>query len=130
MLEENFARIVETDFTADMEEQLVKLKKVKRIGSNYYMNFIHLLKAVEKAERTLKKLKFQVSIDEKCPECKEGDLVIKIGRYGKFIACNRYPECDYTRQIEIVVEDGKCPKCGSGILERLQEKDVLQILCL
>ncbi|NLJ95022.1 MAG: type I DNA topoisomerase [Clostridiaceae bacterium] len=124
MLEENFARIVETDFTADMEEQLDKVEEGEKDWVELLREFYPPFEeAVEKAEKNIEKVEIpEVSIDEKCPECKEGDLVIKIGRYGKFIACNRYPECDYTRQIEIVVEDGKCPKCGSGILEKTTRK--------
>ncbi|NLZ71149.1 MAG: type I DNA topoisomerase [Clostridiaceae bacterium] len=124
LLEENFTRIVETDFTANMEEQLDDVEEGKK-------NWIELLKqfypdfhqSVLEAEKTIEKVEIpEVPINEKCPECNEGDLIIKEGRYGKFIACNRYPDCKYTRPIEIVVEDGKCPKCGSGILEKTTKK--------
>ncbi|HHF51169.1 MAG TPA: DNA topoisomerase I, partial [Candidatus Aminicenantes bacterium] len=49
---------------------------------------------------------------EKCPDC-GGDLVVKQGRYGKFIACSRYPECRYTKKIENKTRV-ICPKCGKG----------------
>ncbi len=47
--------------------------------------------------------------------------MIKEGRFGKFIACSRYPECRYTRNIENAVK-GKCPLCGSGLVSRVSRK--------
>ena len=58
---------------------------------------------------------------EKCPDCHEGDLVVKEGRFGKFVACSRYPECKYTKNVEVVAR-GKCPLCGSGLLTRTSKK--------
>ena len=49
---------------------------------------------------------------EKCPECKEGDLVIRIGRFGRFVACSRYPECKYKANWQNKI-GMKCPKCTS-----------------
>jgi DNA topoisomerase-1 len=62
-----------------------------------------------------------VSTGEQSPECHAGDLVVKEGRYGKFIACSRYPECRYTRNVENAVK-GKCPLCGSGLVSRTSKK--------
>jgi DNA topoisomerase-1 len=50
-------------------------------------------------------------LDEVCPECKEGELLVRSSRYGKFIGCSRYPECKYTRAIPTGI---KCPKCKTG----------------
>ncbi|KKT64878.1 MAG: topoisomerase protein, partial [Candidatus Woesebacteria bacterium GW2011_GWA2_44_33] len=48
-----------------------------------------------------------------CPKCKKGELVVRIGRFGKFISCSRFPDCDFTEKyIEKI--GMKCPKCGSG----------------
>lgn len=52
------------------------------------------------------------STGEQCPECKEGMLVYKKGRYGKFLACNRYPECKYTKPVNEAIMP--CPKCATG----------------
>jgi DNA topoisomerase-1 len=57
----------------------------------------------------------------KCPDCGEGDLVIRMGRFGKFIACSRFPECKHTEQIKEVV-DWKCPECGSEVVIRRSKK--------
>ena len=50
---------------------------------------------------------------EKCPECKEGDLVIRTGKFGQFISCGRFPECKYTAKLEKKM-GMMCPECGSG----------------
>lgn len=124
MLESNFESIVNTDFTANMEEALDRVEE----GQQDWIELLHefypdFKKAIQKADEEIEKIEIpEVPIDEKCPKCENGDLVIKEGRYGKFIACNRYPECDYTRAIEVYVDDGVCPKCGSGILEKTTRK--------
>lgn len=123
MLEENFSSIVDTDFTADMEEKLDDVEEGNKdwiqVLNDFYPEFHQLIK---KAEDNIEKVEMpEIPIDEKCPKCGDGDLVIKHGRYGKFIACNKYPDCDYSRAIEVKV-DGKCPKCGSGILEKTTKK--------
>jgi DNA topoisomerase-1 len=51
---------------------------------------------------------------EICPECKEGELLIRSSRYGKFIGCSRYPACKYTRQTPTGI---KCPKCAIGDIQ-------------
>ncbi len=124
MLEDNFERIVDTEFTAKMEENLDQVEEGKKdwvaLLNEFYPEFHG---AVEKAEKNIEKIEIpDVPIHEKCPECGVGDLVIKDGRYGKFIACNNYPDCKYTRAIEVQVDGGVCPKCGSGILEKRTKK--------
>ncbi len=59
--------------------------------------------------------------EERCPKC-QAPLVVKMGRYGKFLACSKFPECHYTKSLnnEIGI---KCPKCGTGeIIERRTKK--------
>jgi DNA topoisomerase-1 len=68
--------------------------------------------------------KIEVKVEttgEKCPECKEGDLVVRKSRYGKFIACSRYPECKYTRNIEPDIEV-TCPKDGGKVVMKRTKK--------
>jgi len=62
-----------------------------------------------------------VPTGEKCPECGEGDLILKDGSYGKFIACSRYPTCKYKKNVDQTVR-GSCPKCGSGLVVRISKK--------
>jgi DNA topoisomerase-1 len=57
---------------------------------------------------------------ESCPNCGK-PLVIKIGRFGKFIACNGYPDCRYTKQFQIKI-GAHCPECGSELVQRMSKK--------
>jgi DNA topoisomerase-1 len=61
-------------------------------------------------------------VGESCPEC-GSDLVIKSGKYGKFIACSNYPKCKYIKKEEKqVVEIGTCPECGGTVVEKKTRK--------
>lgn len=66
-------------------------------------------------------------LDEKCPKC-GAPLVKRVGRYGEFISCSRYPECDYTRAIPKYTR-GKCPKCGGNVVERKSKKGKTFFIC-
>lgn len=66
-------------------------------------------------------------LDEKCPKC-GAPLVKRIGKYGEFISCSRYPECDYTRNIPKYAR-GKCPKCGGKVIERKSKKGKTFFIC-
>ncbi len=66
-------------------------------------------------------------LDEKCPKC-GAPLVKRVGRYGEFISCSRYPECDYTRPI-LKYTRGKCPKCGGQVLEKKSKKGRTFYVC-
>lgn len=66
-------------------------------------------------------------LDEKCPKC-GAPLVRRVGRYGEFISCSRYPKCDYTRAIPKYVR-GKCPKCGGKVVERKSKKGKTFFIC-
>ena len=123
LLEHNFENIVNVEFTAGMEKDLDTVESGEQdwVGllSSFYPAFHQqILDASENVE----KVKIaDVPTGDKCPECKTGDLVIKEGRYGKFIACSKYPECKYTKNVEIAAK-GKCPLCGSGLLSRTSKK--------
>lgn len=123
MLEEHFKSIVDPDFTAEMEENLDEVEA----GEKDWIDLLHEFypdfhRDIEQADQNIEKVEMPViSLDEKCPKCSEGNLVIKEGRYGKFIACDRYPTCDYTRTIEVEAP-GECPLCGSGLLEKRARK--------
>jgi DNA topoisomerase-1 len=119
-LTKNFPDILSLPFTAKMEEDLdqVALGKLKwkTMMGDFWKVFGKDVKSVEK---TAERVKVEVEkIGEKCPDCKEGDLVIRVGRFGKFISCNRFPDCKYTRQYK---ENAgfKCPLCGcDGVVRR------------
>ena len=123
MLEENFRDIVDTDFTAQLEDELDTVESGDadwvELLKQFYPKF---KKDVDEANETIEKIEIPVvPTGEKCPKCETGDLVIKEGRYGKFIACNNYPDCDFTKNIEIKAP-GKCPLCGSGLLKKTTRK--------
>lgn len=119
MIASNFEKIVDVSFTADVENQLDEVEAGKKdwveLLSEFYPDF-HA--QVVTAKETIEAVKIEdQKTGEKCPTCGEGDLVIKNGRNGKFIACSCFPKCTYTKNIEIVAK-GKCPYCGSGLLVR------------
>jgi DNA topoisomerase-1 len=51
-----------------------------------------------------------------CPDCKVGEVVIRVGKFGKFYSCSTFPECKYTDKLIEVVENVKCEKCGGDIV--------------
>jgi DNA topoisomerase-1 len=119
-LVKNFANVLSLPFTAEMEEDLdkVSLGEVdwKEMMKTFWKQFEKELKV---AESEGERVKVETEkIGEKCPECKEGDLVIRLGRFGKFISCNRFPDCKYTRQFQEAA-GFKCPECGAdGVVRK------------
>lgn len=117
-----FSRIIEVNFTADMEAQFDKVSEGqlpwKDVISNFYGDFKEL---IEKAEVDIEKVDLTEPTDIPCEKC--GNMMnIKHGRFGKFLACSNYPECKNTKPIlkKIGV---KCPECEDGeIVERKTKK--------
>jgi DNA topoisomerase I len=111
-----FPDILELPFTAKMEQELDAIANGEvewvPVIREFYTPFEKDLDAAyEKAEKV--KVAEEV-IDEKCPDC-GSPLVIRMGRFGKFIACSTFPACKYTRQFSEKI-DMKCPKCGGDIV--------------
>lgn len=111
----NFPDVFEYKFTADMEDSLDKVANGERkwngIIKDFYKPFAVKVKTVDKEG---KRVKIEAEkLGRKCPECKEGELVVRLGRFGKFISCSRFPDCKYTEKyIEKV--GIKCPECKIG----------------
>ena len=122
LLEEHFTDIVDVTFTARMEGDLDTVASGKQdwvsLLDGFYPTFHQL---IEKASLIDRVKIADKPTGEKCPDCQDGDLVVKEGRYGKFIACSRYPDCRYTRNVENTVK-GTCPLCGSGLVSRKSRK--------
>ncbi len=122
-LQEFFSDIVNVKYTAEMEHDLDEIAEDKmdniKLLHEFYDKFEPL---VEKAFKEMEK-KAPVATGETCPEC-GGDLVIRKGKYGEFIACSNYPTCKYIkREQKEVKEICKCPKCDKGmIVERKTKK--------
>ncbi len=123
LLEDNFANIVDTQFTAKMEEKLDLVESGEVSGVELLHEFYPAFhKQIDQADEAItEKVLKDKETGRACPKCGQGQLVIKHGRYGEFIACNRYPDCDYTENIEVKAP-GKCPLCGSGLLVKKSRK--------
>ncbi|MBO7564089.1 MAG: type I DNA topoisomerase [Clostridiales bacterium] len=122
LLSDNFTEIVDVSFTADMESKLDEIEVGKKdwvkVLSEFYPPFHEL---ILKAGSAVSKVKMEEKqTGEKCPEC-GGDLVIKEGRFGQFVACSHFPECKFTRNVENTVK-GSCPVCGSGLVSHRSNK--------
>lgn len=119
----NFPDVFDYQFTAGMEESLDKIAngEAKWVGliSDFYEPFEKKLLDVDKNSK-------RVAIEsektgEKCPECiesglsadKQGDVVIRTGRFGKFLSCSRFPDCKYTAKYLDKIGK-KCPDCNKG----------------
>ena len=119
MLEENFPEIVDSGFTASMEEELDEVAEGntswQTILKEFYTPF---MQKVEDGKKNIKSLKVAIPTGENCPKCK-AELLLRKGRYGEFIACSNFPKCKYTKnsdgtEIEGPEEtDQKCEKCDS-----------------
>ena len=111
-----FPDILELPFTAKMEAELDGIANGETqwvpVICEFYTPFEKDLNA---AYETAEKVKVaEEAIDEKCPQC-GNPLVIRMGRFGKFIACSTFPACKYTRQFSEKI-DMKCPRCGGDIV--------------
>jgi len=119
-LVKNFEDILSLPFTAEMEEDLdeIALGKLawKKMMKAFWKKFE---KEVKLAEKNGERVKVETEkLNEKCPDCQTGDLVVRLGRFGKFVSCSRFPDCKYTRPFK---EDAgfKCPECGAeGVVRR------------
>ena len=122
-LQEFFSGIVNVEYTANMEQDLDEIAEAKKdnieVLHKFYDDFEPL---VEKAFKEMEK-KEPVHTGETCPEC-GGDLVVRKGKYGEFVACSNYPTCKYIKKEKKEVNEiCKCPKCDKGmIVERKTKK--------
>jgi len=123
LLEKYFNEIVDAGFTADMEDRLDEIEADGRDWHGVVSDFYDVLKdELVTADREIEKIKIEDEpTDEVCELCGR-PMVIKQGRYGKFIACSGYPDCKNTKPILIKVDGVKCPLCGKDILMRKSRK--------
>jgi DNA topoisomerase-1 len=120
LMKDRFSDIVDLKFTARMEETLDSVESGaadwREVLSSFYGGFAS---SIENAEEALEGERLKVPdelSDETCDVCGR-QLVIKSGRFGRFLACPGYPECTFTKPI-VVEMPGKCPTCGGKILKR------------
>jgi len=133
LLVENFERIMDVQYTAKVENRLDRIEAGKEDWVGALQRFWNRFeKELERAEDEMRNIKREeIETDEVCDECGK-PMVIKWGRYGRFLACTGYPECKNTKQIRGGdVEEGKvdvdepepvgedCPECGSALVRRV-----------
>ncbi len=124
LLKDKFPKIVNTKFTAGMESDLDKIEA----GGYDYISMLHTF--YDEFEETLKKAKasmegVRITLEEDktdvpCEKC--GSLmVVKVGRFGKFLACPNYPTCKFTKPF-VQQTAGECPRCGGNVISRKSKK--------
>jgi DNA topoisomerase-1 len=128
LLVQHFPDIFDIGFTARMEEELDDIAegKTRWVGvlNEFYGPFTRDLKVADDEMKPPEEV-----LEELCPRCPEegrepGHLVVKLGRYGRFIGCQNYPDCRYTRQLngeerpEPELLDEACPECGRPLMQR------------
>jgi DNA topoisomerase-1 len=128
LLVEFFPDVVDVGFTAKMEDELDDIAEGKigwvQVLDEFYGPFE---RSVEKSDTEIQR--FEEPLDELCPRCPEegrepGHLVVKLGKYGKFVGCNNFPECRYIRNLdgserpEPELLDETCPECGRQLQRR------------
>lgn len=124
LMKEHFEQIVDADFTANMEKDLDEIedgdKSWTAVLHSFYDGFEETL---AKAEAETEGKSYRIPDEETdvvCELCGR-KMVIKSGRFGKFLACPGYPECKNTKRI-VSEMPGECPLCGSKILEKKSKK--------
>ena len=118
LMKDKFSDIADMKFTANMEEKLDSVEEGKTpwkgVLRDFYGDFESHLR---QAEQDLTRIKVPDEVSEEiCPECGR-NLVVKSGRFGRFLACPGYPECSFTMPL-VVAMPGRCPKCGGRIMKR------------
>ncbi|MFC1982652.1 type I DNA topoisomerase [Chloroflexota bacterium] len=122
LLKQYFPNIVSVRFTARMETYLDNIannnmKWTDALGE-FYTPFENSL---QKASQLMEKVKLAEELtDEVCPKCGK-PMTVKIGRFGKFLACTGYPECKSTKPFQVKV-GVKCPQCGGELVEKVSKK--------
>ena len=130
LLKDNFKDIVNVEFTAQMEEKLDDVAegkvKWKAILEDFYPPFEKNLKEVE--EKIGKVEIKDEETDIPCEKCGRM-MVIKMGRFGKFLACPGFPECRNVKSIIEKLDKVKCPKCGGDILIKKSKRGKKYYIC-
>jgi DNA topoisomerase-1 len=122
LLVQHFPDIINIKFTAEMENELDEIASDERkwpsVIKDFYTPFE---KNYEKAVQTAERVKLaDEPTGDMCPKCGK-PLLVKTGRFGKFIACSGYPGCKYTQSFQVKV-GAKCPECGKDLIQRVSKK--------
>ncbi len=113
-----FSNIFEVSFTARMEEELDRVesgrKNWQEVVREFYEPFRMILNKAEAETEEIKE-KTQKKIEKLCPRCQR-PLILRWGKYGRFLACSGFPECKYGENYEMEISEESCPKCGRQLV--------------
>lgn len=131
LMKDHFANIVDVSFTAKIEEDFDQVADGSMPWKDAIRGFYQEFDAtLQKAEEDMKGERVKIpdeETDEVCEKCGR-PMVIKRGRYGRFLACSGYPDCKNTRKI-VVPTPGVCPLCGGKILKKKSAKGKIYFGC-
>ena len=131
LMMERFNDIIDVEFTANMESRLDEVEEGKRkwkdVLADFYQDFHQEMLDAEAALEGIRLKVPDEETDEICEICGR-KMVVKIGRFGKFLACPGFPECTNTKPI-VERMPGRCPKCGSGMLKRKSKRGYAYYAC-
>src|SRR5579863_4937985 len=118
VMNKHFPDIVDAGFTAEMERKLDDVEEGRISWTDFLHGFYGDFKtSMEKAEAEMNRVQKPVEeIDELCPECGH-NLIIRTGRFGRFVSCSNFPECRYSRSF-LTKTGALCPQCGGDLVER------------
>ncbi|GAA8159349.1 type I DNA topoisomerase [Helicobacter pylori] len=121
ILEKHFEEIVDSKFSASLEEELDNIAQNKADYQQVLKDFYYpFMDKIEAGKKNIISQKVHEKTGESCPKC-GGELVKKNSRYGEFIACNNYPKCKYVKQTENANDGDKqelCEKCGGEMVQK------------
>ena len=131
LMMERFNDIIDVEFTANMETKLDEVEEGKQhwkdLLAEFYNGFHQELKEAETALEGVRLKVPEEETDEICELCGR-NMVIKMGRFGRFLACPGFPECKNTKAL-VERMPGRCPKCGSGMLKRKSKRGYAYYAC-
>jgi len=115
-----FPDVFAVSFTAKMEKEFDQVengtKSWQRVVREFYDPFVADLNSMKEDAVKIKE-ELTEKVDKKCPKCQR-PLVVRWGKYGKFLACSGFPECKYSENILVETTEKKCPECGRGLIIR------------
>ncbi|MGL2585782.1 type I DNA topoisomerase [Helicobacter pylori] len=121
ILEKHFEEIVDSKFSASLEEELDNIAQNKADYQQVLKDFYYpFMDKIEAGKKNITSQKVHEKTGQSCPKC-GGELVKKNSRYGEFIACNNYPKCKYIKQTENAHDEATqelCEKCGGEMVQK------------
>ncbi len=131
LMMDRFIDIIDVEFTANMETRLDDVEEGKRqwkeVLADFYQGFHQEMVDAEAALEGTRLKVPEEETDEICELCGK-NMVVKVGRFGKFLACPGWPECKNTKPI-VERMPGRCPQCGSGLLKRKSKRGFPYYAC-